>query len=467
MKANFSLFTFKSSLNSMFPSQIFREYDIRGLAETELTNEVVHGIGQAFGTVLLEEGKSKMGVGRDLRPSSDRILKALIDGLTSTGLEVLNLGLIPTPLLYFSVSYLHLDAGISITGSHNPPEYNGFKLHLADRPFYGEEIQLLKTLIEKGSFAKGQGKVSEGKIIDAYKDYVVKIFNFKRKLKVVIDSGHGMAGIVAPDLVRRLGHEVIELYSNLDPTFPDHHPDPSDLANMKDLQKKVLETKADIGVAFDGDADRIGVVDEKGQIIFGDKILLLYARSILKRKPGATVIGDVKCSKVIYDDIVKRGGKPIMWKTGHSLIKAKIKETHAELAGEMSGHMFFVDRWFGFDDAIYAACRMLEVLDEDRRPLSQHLTDTPSLVSTPEIRVDCPDDKKFDLVKRAVEDFKKQYRVVDIDGARVEFEDGWGLVRASNTQPVLVMRFEATSEKRLNEIRDIIESKIKELSRVS
>ncbi len=451
----------------MFPSHIFREYDIRGLAETELTNEVVHGIGQAFGTILLEEGKRKMGVGRDLRPSSDRIVKALIEGLTSTGLEVLNLGLIPTPLLYFSVSYLPLDAGISITGSHNPPEYNGVKFHLSDRPFYGDEIQHLKTLIEKGSLAQGQGKVSDGKIIDVYKDYVVKIFNFKRKMKVVIDSGHGMAGIVAPDLVRRLGHEVIELYSNLDPTFPDHHPDPSELKNMKDLQKKVLETKADIGVAFDGDADRIGVVDEKGQIIFGDKILLLYARSILKRKPGATVIGDVKCSKVIYDDIAKRGGKPIMWKTGHSLIKAKIKETHAELAGEMSGHMFFVDRWFGFDDAIYAACRMLEVLDEDRRPLSQHLADIPQLISTPEIRVDCPDDQKFDLVKRAVEDFKKHYRVVDTDGARVEFEDGWGLVRASNTQPVLVMRFEATSEKRLNEIRTIIESKIKELSSVS
>ncbi|HXV27713.1 MAG TPA: phosphomannomutase/phosphoglucomutase, partial [bacterium] len=397
----------------MIPSHIFREYDIRGLAETELTDEVSRKIGQAFATILLKEGKKKMAVGRDLRPSSDRILKALLEGLASTGMEVLNLGMIPTPVLYFSVSHLHLDAGISITGSHNPPEYNGFKLHLADRPFYGEEIQNLKNLMEKKDFAKGAGKVWEEKVLETYKDYVAKIFHFKRTLKVVIDSGHGMAGIVAPDLVRRLGHDVTELYSNLDSTFPDHHPDPSDLANMKDLQKKVLETKSDIGIAFDGDADRIGVVDEKGQVIFGDRILLLYARAILKRKPGATIIGDVKCSKIIYDDIAKRGGKPVMWKTGHSLIKAKIKETHAELAGEMSGHMFFVDRWFGFDDAIYAACRMLEVLDEDPRPLSEHLTDIPQLVSTPEIRVDCPDDKKFDIVERAVRDFKKQYRVID------------------------------------------------------
>ncbi len=451
----------------MFPSHIFREYDIRGLAETELMDEVVRGVGQAFGTLLLQEGKKKITVGRDLRPSSERILKVLLEGLASCGVDILDLGLIPTPVLYFSVSYLQLDAGISITGSHNPPEYNGFKLHLADRPFYGEEIQKLRELIQKKNFLKGNGKIETRQILEDYQNYVLRIFKFQRKLKVIIDSGHGMAGIVAPELIRRLGHEVVELYSNLDPTFPDHHPDPSDLKNMKDLQKKVIETKADIGIAFDGDADRIGVVDEKGRIIFGDRILLLYARSLLKRKPGATIIGDVKCSKIIYDDIAKRGGKPIMWKTGHSLIKAKIKETHAELAGEMSGHMFFVDRWFGFDDAIYSACRMLEVLDEDPRPLSQHLSDIPQLFSTPEIRVDCPDDKKFDLVKRAVQDFKKEYRVVDTDGARIEFEDGWGLVRASNTQPVLVMRFEATSEKRLNEIRNIVESKIKELSSVS
>jgi phosphomannomutase/phosphoglucomutase len=446
------------------PAHIFREYDIRGLAESELTNETAQNIGRAFGTILSREGKKRISLGHDLRPSSARIREALLEGLLSSGLHVVDFGLIPTPVLYFSVSYYKMDAGISITGSHNPPEYNGFKLHLSDRPFYGAEIQQLRGLIEKHDFIKRRGKVEKSEILETYKNYVASLFKFQRKFKVVIDAGHGMAGLVAPDLVRRLGPEVIELYTNLDSTFPDHHPDPTVPSNLRDLQKKVLDTNADIGIAFDGDADRIGVVDEKGQVIFGDKILLLYARSILKKKPGAPIIGDVKCSKILYEDIAKHGGKPIMWKTGHSLIKAKMKETHAELAGEMSGHMFFVDRWFGFDDAIYAACRMLEVLDEDPRPLSQHLADLPSLVSTPEIRVDCPDHLKFDIVKRAVEDFKKQYRVIDIDGARIEFEDGWGLVRASNTQPVLVMRFEAVNENRLNEIRGIVENKIKELS---
>lgn len=451
----------------MIPSHIFREYDIRGLAETELTDTVARGIGRAFATALVRESKKKIALGHDLRPSSERIRKALLEGLTAGGLDVLDLGLIPTPLLYFAVSHFYLDAGISITGSHNPPEYNGFKLHLADRPFYGKEIQGLKTRIERGDFAEGQGKIEKGEIIEAYKKYVKDLFHFKRKLKVVVDSGHGMGGIVAPELLKSLGHEVIELYSNLDPSFPDHHPDPSVPDNLRDLQEKVLEKKADIGIGFDGDADRIGVVDEKGKIIFGDKILLLYARAILAKKPGATIIGDVKCSQAIYDDIQKRGGKPLMWKTGHSLIKAKMKETGAALAGEMSGHMFFVDRWFGFDDAIYAACRMLEILDENKQPLSQLLSDLPPLVSTPEIRMDCPDDVKFEIVRQAAEDFKKKYQAITIDGVRIVFPDGWGLVRASNTQPVLVMRFEATSEKRLNEIREIVESKIKELSGVS
>jgi len=448
----------------MIPSHILREYDIRGLADTELTDEVTYSVGRAFATALLREGKKKISVGHDFRPSSDRIHAALLKGLTDAGVHVLQLGLVPTPLVYFSVSHLGLDAGISITGSHNPPEYNGFKLHLVDRPFFGEEIQGLKKLIDKQDYESGKGTTEQVKIIEPYIDYVKGIFNFKKKIKVVVDSGHGMGGIVAPQLLKSLGHEVSELYSNLDSTFPDHHPDPSVPENLKDLQKKVLETHSDLGIAFDGDADRIGVVDEKANVIYGDKLLLLYSRALLKKKPGSVIIGDVKCSKIIYDDIAKRGGKPIMWKTGHSLIKAKIKETKAELAGEMSGHMFFVDRWFGFDDAIYAACRMLEILEEDNRPLSEHLSDLPSLFSTPEIRVDCPDDAKFKIVEQAVSDFKKQYRVIDIDGARIEFDDGWGLVRASNTQPVLVMRFEAESQNRLDEIRAIIESKIKELS---
>lgn len=446
-----------------FPEHIFREYDIRGLADTELTDDVAYHLGRAFGTVLIKENKKTISIGYDLRKSSTRLYAALAKGLMECGLKVYELGLVPTPLLYFSVSFLKLDAGISITGSHNPPQFNGFKLHMNDRPFYGEEIQGLKKRILAKDYVSGKGSEEKAEIIAAYQKYVSGQFKLTKKLKVVIDSGHGMGGIVAPELVKMMGHEVIELYSNLDSNFPDHHPDPSEPHNMVDLQKKVLEIKADIGIAFDGDADRVGVVTEKGDIIPGDQILLLYARSILKQKPGAVIIGDVKCSKTIYDDITKRGGKAVMWKTGHSLIKAKMKETKAALAGEMSGHMFFADRWFGFDDGIYSACRTIEILEQANRPLSTLLSDLPQLFSTPEIRVDCPDNIKFELVKRAVAEFKSKYQVVDIDGARVEFADGWGLVRASNTQPVLVMRFEATSEKRLQEIRTLVETTIKNL----
>ncbi|MFA6601169.1 MAG: phosphomannomutase/phosphoglucomutase [Candidatus Omnitrophota bacterium] len=445
----------------MIPENIFREYDIRGLADTELTDEVMFAVGRAFGSKLRREGKKKVSLGYDLRKSSVRLFKALAGGLVASGMDVYELGLVPTPVVYFSVSHLGLDGGMCITGSHNPPEYNGLKLHLSDRPFYGKEIQELRQMIDAGDFVSEKGSLREQAILEAYKADVLSRMSAQRSLKVVVDAGHGMAGLTAPELFKKLGHDVTELYTNLDSNFPDHHPDPSVPHNLEDLQKKVLETRADLGIAFDGDADRIGVVDEKGQIIAGDQILLLYARAILERKPGAVIIGDVKCSKTIYDDIAKHGGKPIMWKTGHSLIKAKMKETHAELAGEMSGHMFFKDRWFGFDDAVYAACRMLEIAAENKRPLSTLLEDVPKTVSTPEIRVDCPDNKKFDVVRKAVESFKKNYRVVDIDGARVEFPDGWGLVRASNTQPVLVMRFEAVSAARLGEIRKIVEDQIK------
>ncbi len=448
----------------MLPHHIFREYDIRGLADSELRDDVCLGVGRAFGSFLRRQGKKTICVGHDLRTSGQRISKALIEGLVSTGLDVLDLDLVPTPLVYFAVSHLKTDAGISVTGSHNPPEFNGFKLHLADQPVFGQQIQSLKHMIEKEDYESGKGSTRRAEIIDDYVRYVSGLFRFKKKLKVVIDSGHAMAGLVAPRLIKGFGHEVIELYSRLDSSFPAHHPDPTVPENLKDLQEKVVQTGTDVGIGFDGDADRIGAVDEKGSIIFGDKLLLLYAREILARKPGSVIIGDVKCSKVVYEDIERRGGKPVMWKTGHSLIKAKLKETHAEMAGEMSGHMFFQDRWFGFDDALYAACRLLEILDKDARPLSKHLTDVPSLVSTPEIRIDCPDELKFGIVKQAVADFKKEYRVIDIDGARVEFDGGWGLVRASNTQPVLVMRFEAESEEHLEKIRQIVENKIKELS---
>lgn len=450
------------------PAHIFREYDIRGIAGKELTEEVALAIGKSFGTLLVREGKHTLAIGHDHRWSAEFLYRGLSKGLQSCGLTVLEIGLVPTPLIYFYVIHNKLDAGISLTGSHNPPDENGFKFHHSGRSFYGKDIQGLRELIEKNDFVTGQGKVERpdhDALVKAYQDFIFSGFKFTKKLKVILDTGHGMGAVTAPALIRRFGHDVTVLYENLDPKMPDHQADPSVPSNLKALQQKVVEAKADIGIALDGDADRIGVVDEKGQIIFGDKLLLLYAREILTRKPGSIIIGDVKSSKQIYDDIAKRGGKPMMWKTGHSLIKAKMKETHAEMAGEMSGHMFFNDRWLGFDDAVYAACRILEILDKANAPLSSLLADIPQLVSTPEIRFDCPEEIKFKVVARAVADLKKKYEVVDIDGARVQFPDGWGLVRASNTQPVLVMRFEAVTQKRLEEIRAIVENEITALMR--
>ena len=446
----------------MISKHIFREYDIRGGAEKELTDDTARAIGRSFGTFLGRQRKKRVAVGHDLRPSSSRLKKVLNDGLLSTGLEVLNLGLIPTPLLYFGVVHFKQDAGISITGSHNPPEYNGFKFQLADRPFYGQDIRELAERIEKNDFETGRGTAKSADVIAPYLDNLKSQFRYSKKWKIVIDSGHGMSGLVAPRLFKELGLDVVELYTNLDPNFPDHHPDPSVMENLEDLVKSVKRERAALGIAFDGDADRIGVVNEKGIPLLGDRLLLLYARQVLAQKKGAAIIGDVKCSPLLYEDITKRGGRPILWKTGHSLIKAKMKEEKAALAGEMSGHMFFADRWYGFDDAMYAACRIVEIQDQSKRPLSELYADLPKVISTPEIRVDCANDqKKFDIVRQVVADLKKDYKVFDLDGARVEFSDGWGLIRASNTQPVLVMRFEAKSEKRLAEIRSLIEGKIK------
>lgn len=448
----------------MIPDHIFREYDVRGIAGKELTEEVALAIGKAFGTTLIREGKARIAIAHDHRWSWDFLSRGLSAGLQSCGLTVIDIGLAPTPLLYFYVTHHKLDAGISVTGSHNPPDENGFKFQHSSRSFYGKEIQNLKQMIDQRDFVTGHGQVEHPdhtSILQAYEDFIAGGFKFTQKLNVVLDTGHGMGGLTAPVLLRRLGHQVTVLYENIDPKMPDHQADPSVPANLKDLRKKVVELKADLGIALDGDADRLGVVDEKGGIIFGDKLLLLYAREILSRKPGATIIGDVKSSKQVYDDIAKRGGKPLMWKTGHSLIKAKMKETGAEMAGEMSGHMFFHDRWLGFDDAVYAACRILEIADKARAPFSTLLADVPQLVNTPEIRFELPEKIKFKVIAQVVADLKKKYEVVDIDGARVQFPDGWGLVRASNTQPVLVMRFEAGSQKRLDEIRAIIENEVK------
>ena len=352
-----------------------------------------------------------------------------------------------------------------ITGSHNPPEYNGLKLVAGKSSIYGEEIQKIRAIIERKDFVSGKGSEERVEIIPTYQDYLKQSFKFKRKLKVVVDSGNGTAGLVAPKVIREFGHDVIELFSEPDSRFPNHHPDPTVEKNLEDLIKKVKETKADVGIAFDGDADRVGIIDDKGTIIWGDKLLILFSRFILKQKPGAKFVADVKCSYLFFDDVKQHGGQAIMWKTGHSLIKQKLRDENAALAGEMSGHMFFADRYFGYDDGVYAGIRVLEILDQSGKRISELLSDVPKTYATPEIRVDCPDEEKFQIVARVAEFFKSRYRTIDIDGVRIEFGDGWGLVRSSNTQPVLVTRFEATSEKRLHEIKKLIEDKINEFTK--
>ena len=446
---------------------IFRQYDIRGVADRDLTDETIDLIGKGFASYLMKAAptdRPNLVLGRDIRPSSLRIYKALAQALLQSGISITNVGVLTTPVCYFAIQHLKRTGGIMITGSHNPPEYNGLKLVIGKNSVFGDEIQKLLRMIEQKEFISGNGKEEQTEMIPVYQDYLKKSFQFKRKLKVVVDSGNGTAGLVAPKVIRDFGHETIELFSEPDSSFPNHHPDPTVEKNMQDLIKKVREVKADVGLAFDGDADRIGVVDDRGTIIWGDKLLILFSRFILNEKPGAKFVADVKCSHLLFEDIKKHGGRPIMWKTGHSLIKQKLRDEEALLGGEMSGHMFFADSYFGFDDGIYAGIRVLEILDRSGKRISELLSDVPKTYATPEIRVDCPDEVKFKIVQGVAEYFKSRYQTTDIDGVRIEFGDGWGLVRASNTQPILVTRFEAVSEKRLAEIRKLVEDKINEYS---
>lgn len=443
-------------------SEIFREYDIRGIYGKTLTEEYVELIGKAYGTLIKRNGGKTVSVGRDCRLSSPSLSEALLQGITSTGLNVINIGIVSTPILYFSLFNLGVDGGVMLTASHNPGDYNGLKLSVGKDSLFGEGIQGLKKLIEKDDFEQGNGSVTDQPITDKYVKYMKDHFNLKTRMKVAVDCGNGMVGLVSPSILKDMGLDLIELYSEPDGTFPNHHPDPTVEENLVDLQKAVAENNCEVGIAFDGDGDRIGVVDENGDIIWGDMLVLIYALSVLKEKPRATIIGDVKCSSNLFNEIKKAGGNPIMWKTGHSLIKSKIKETNAELAGEMSGHMFFNDRFFGYDDAFYAALRLLEIISNSGKKVSELLTHVPKTFSTPEIRVEVEEATKFELVNKVTAKFKEGYNVIDIDGVRVNFPDGWGLIRASNTQSALVLRFEAKSEQRLNEIKQIIESKLEE-----
>jgi len=441
---------------------IFREYDIRGIAERDFDAEFARSLGRTFGTLALERNARSVSVGRDCRLTSDAYAAALIDGLRSTGLGVIELGVVTTPLVYFSIFHWNLDGGIQITGSHNPSDYNGFKLCLGREALHGDQIQDLRRRLEAGTFLRGAGTHEHRPILGEYQDYVVEnVGRLARPIRVVVDAGNGTAGPVAPAIYRRLGAEVTELYTDMDGRFPHHHPDPTVEDNMADLIRAVADEKAELGIAFDGDADRIGVVDARGRIIWGDELLVLYARDVLARNPGGTIVSEVKCSQRLYDDIAARGGNGIMWKAGHSLLKAKMRETGALLGGEMSGHIFFKERYFGFDDAVYAGARLLEVCARTGRTVADLLADLPPSVTTPEIRVDCPDEVKFAVADRVRDHFRTSgLAIIDVDGVRVKFPRGWGLLRASNTQPVLVMRFEAQTRAELAEYQATVEGAV-------
>jgi phosphomannomutase/phosphoglucomutase len=448
---------------------IFREYDVRGLVEKDLNPASVELLGKGFAAMLRARGGKTVVLGRDCRTSSTVFRDVLSQALNGCGVDVIDIGVVPTPLTYYGANTLPgADGLIMITGSHNPPEYNGFKVGVGKTTLHGAEIQELLRLVEAGAFPTGRGTTRSHPLIDTYVEEVRRGARMgPRKLRVIVDAGNGVGGLVAAPLFRALGCEVTGMYLEPDGTFPNHHPDPTVEKNIAELRARVTAERADLGIAFDGDAYRIGVVDDRGNILWGDQLMILYSRAVLKEEPGASIVGEVKCSQTMYDEIARAGGKPVMWKAGHSLIKAKMKETGAALAGEMSGHIFFKNRWYGFDDGVYSGARLLELLSHETRPLSQMLEGVPRTFTSPEIRRDVDsEEKKFRLVKAATEHFRRAgHQLVDVDGVRVIFEDGWGLVRASNTQPILVLRFEARTAERLAEIEQLFERTLSQLEK--
>lgn len=440
----------------MIAPGIFRQYDVRGVVGVDLTEEAVRASGRAFAALLDERGVAKrVVVGRDNRPSGVALRDALVAGLVEGGAQVTDIGVVPTPVVYWSLHHLDVAAGIQITGSHNPPEFNGLKICVGTDSLHGSGIQRLYALTQVAHAPVADGAVAQQNVLEAYiADIVSSIGPLSRDIRVVADCGNGVAALVAERILKGIGAKVTLLFDVSDGTFPNHHPDPTVVENLQDLIAAVKREKADLGVGFDGDADRIGLVDAHGTVVWGDYLLLLYARDVLARTgAGQSIIFDVKCSQALSDGITAAGGKPVMWKTGHSLIKEKMKELMAPVAGEMSGHMFFTEGFYGHDDALYAAGRLLRIVADSGKSVHALLADVPRFFSTPELRVDCADDRKFGVVAAAIAHFRALYEIIDVDGVRVLYGDGWGLIRASNTQPILVLRIEARSEARVSQIR--------------
>ena len=445
---------------------IFREYDIRGVVEEDFQPEVVELLGKGFGTFVKNKDIDKISLGGDVRLTTKTLKEAFAKGVLSTGVNIIDLGIIPTPISYFSIHHLNLQGAVQITGSHNPPEFNGFKMTLSTGAVYGEQIMSIKDIIDSGEFAEGKGVIENINITDEYCRDIVNKIKLDKPLKIITDCGNGAGGLVAPKVLREIGCEVDELFTEPDGSFPNHHPDPTVEKYIKVLIEKVRNGNYDFGVAFDGDMDRIGVVDNKGEIVWADYLMALLAEEVLADGPK-TIIFDVKCSQGLAERIVELGGKPLMYKTGHSLIKEKLKELDEDFAGEMSGHIFFADEHYGYDDALYVTARLARLMSRTEDTVSEKMARLPKYYSTPEMRLNISDDKtKFEIVEKAVEYFTKNFDCDTIDGVRIQFGDGWGLVRASNTQPVIVVRFEARTEERLNEIKDEVIGKLMEYGEI-
>jgi len=442
----------------MLNPHIFRAYDVRGRVGSDINPEVFDLVGRAYGTLIRGRHGRRIAVGQDNRESSAGLKTAFIDGVRATGLDVVDIGVVTTPMLYFATAHWKLDGGANITGSHNPVDYNGVKMvHPGAAPLTEQEIQGLRESIERGAFASGAGGLTTRSPRDDYFDTVAKLVRLERPLKIVADAGNGIAGLYGPPLLRQLGCDVIELHCDSDGRFPNHLPDPEDPENVVDLQQKVVEVGADLGLAWDGDADRVGVIDERGRRHEADLILVLLARDLLTRHPGAKIVFDVKCSQVLVDDIRKHGGLPVMWKTGHSHLKRKMREDGILLGGEVSGHIFFGEGYYGVDDGILAACKLVEIAARHRGPISTLFDSVPHLHATPELKAPCPDGEKFRVIDELARDLKAQFDTIDIDGARVLFPGGgWGLVRASNTNPYLTLRFEAATEREIADMKRVI-----------